>query len=135
MSVVGSPLNTLGANIPSIGTDGAGYLYNDITLPDDNDKLVRGEITREPTLGILYLNADSSFRYVGATDYFEYQLYVDDIPTGSPTRVDLTTLVVNFGLILSSNTSLSSITNKAFTRKIHIEGKLLNRIKYVVQLY
>lgn len=81
-------LGVLAEAVPSTGEHGAGYLYNDLSFPADNGKEVRGEITRWPA-GTLFAYEDSSFTYSGITDYFEYQLYVDGVSTGSPTRVDL----------------------------------------------
>lgn len=81
-------LGVLAENVPSTGEHGAGYLYNDLSFPADNGKEVRGEITRWPA-GTLFAFEDSSFTYTGSTDFFEYQLYVDGVATGSPARVDL----------------------------------------------
>ena len=85
----------LGSEVPSTGDDGPGYLYNDLVLPADANKEVRGQITTVPLHGTLIAYEDSSFLYTPNTDYvgtdsFAYQLYVDGVATGSPTTVTLT---------------------------------------------
>jgi len=90
--VGGAGLGVLAANVPSTGENGAGYLYNDLDLPTDNGKEVRGEIVVWPSAGTLAANEDSSFEFTGAPDgaySFQYQLYVDGVLTGSPATVDL----------------------------------------------
>jgi hypothetical protein len=88
--VVGDPGHgVLGSQVPSAGEAGPGYMYDVLDLPDDNDKEVRGLITRFPTEGTLYAYEDSSFVYDGATDSFEFQLYVDGVPRGDEVTVYL----------------------------------------------
>lgn len=91
--VVGmSGLGVLAESVPSTGENGAGYLYNDLSLPTDNGKEVRGEIVVWPSSGTLAANEDSSFEFTGAADgsySFQYQLYVDGVLTGSPATVSL----------------------------------------------
>ena len=74
----GSSLGVRGDLVPSTGMDGAGYLYAGLSLPADNAKEVRGAITRWPA-GTLTVYEDSSFAYLGSTDYALYQLYVDGV--------------------------------------------------------
>lgn len=102
----------LGSEIPSTGDDGPGYLYNDLVLPADANKEVRGQITTAPLHGTLIAYEDSSFLYTPNTDYvgtdsFAYQLYVDGVATGSPTTVTLTivgnTHYITAGEALQSN--------------------------------
>jgi len=86
-------LGVLGSEVPSTGDSGAGYLYNDLSLPGDASKEVRGLITSQPSAGTLYAYEDSSFTFTGAPDgtySFTYQLYVDGAATGSPATVTLT---------------------------------------------
>ncbi len=83
----------LAENIPSAGSSGPGYLFNDLDLPADNGKEVRGEIVAWPSSGTLAAHEDSSFEFSGAVDgnySFDYQLYVDGVLTGSVTTVNLT---------------------------------------------
>lgn len=85
-------LGVLGSEVPSSGESGAGYLYNDLSLPVDADKEVCGRITTWPSAGALTAYEDSSFAFTGAPDgtySFQYQLYVDGVATGSPTTVTL----------------------------------------------
>lgn len=74
----GSSLGVLGADVPAAGADGPGYLYAALSLPADAAKAVRGPITRWPS-GALTVYEDSSFTYIGATDYALYALYVDGV--------------------------------------------------------
>jgi hypothetical protein len=90
---VGS-LGILGSDIPSTGYSGAGYVYNDLSFPEDNTKEVCGRITTWPTNGTLLAYEDTSFEYTAlsdGTDSFQYQLYVDGVATGSQTTVTLNT--------------------------------------------
>ena len=92
-------LGVLGSEVPSSGPSGAGYIYNDLTLPDDASKEVCGRITTWPTAGTLTAYEDSSFTFTGAPDgsyFFQYQLYVDGVATGSPATVDL---IIGEGII------------------------------------
>lgn len=99
-----------------LSTDG--YLYNDVSLPADNGKEIRGEITRAPTNGTLFLHEDGDIDYTGTTDYFEYQLYVDGIATGSPARVDL-----NMGSTVVSAT-LATIDVTTYAATINAEKNI-----------
>jgi len=86
-------LGVLGSEIPSTGDSGAGYLYNDLSLPTDATKEVRGLITSQPSAGTLYAYEDSSFTFTGAPDgvySFTYQLYIDGTATGAPATATLT---------------------------------------------
>lgn len=81
-------LGVLGSDIPSTGDNGAGYLYNDLTLPADAGKEVRGLILTQPSAGSLFAYEDSSFEFSGAPDgsySFAYRLYVDGVDTGTGT--------------------------------------------------
>lgn len=83
----------LGSLIPSTGNDGAGYAYNDLSLPADANKEIRGKLTAWPSAGTLFAYEDTSFTFTGAPDgiyTFQYQLYVDGVATGSPTTATLT---------------------------------------------
>lgn len=85
-------LGVLGAEVPSTGDSGAGYLYNDLSLPADANKEVCGRITSWPSTGDLFAYEDTSFEFSGAPDgsyTFDYQLYVDGVATGSPETVYL----------------------------------------------
>lgn len=88
----------LAENIPSSGPNGAGYTYNDLSLPADNGKEIRGEVVTFPASGVFFAYEDTSFEFTApdGTYFFEYQLYVDGVATGSPVQVDL---VVGVGAI------------------------------------
>jgi len=74
-------LGVLAEVIPSSGDSGmASFLYNDVSLPADNGKEVRGEILAWPTSGTLYAYEDGSFEFSGAPDgtyTFIYRLFID----------------------------------------------------------
>lgn len=91
--VCGTPKSgVLGSLIPSTGDNGAGYTYNDLSLPADNTKEICGRITSWPSAGTLTAYEDTSFEFSGAPDgaySFQYQLYVDGVAVGSPSTVSL----------------------------------------------
>lgn len=83
----------IGSLIPSGGESGAGYTYNDLSLPADANKEICGRITTWPSAGTLFAYEDTSFEFTGAPNgvyTFQYQLYVDYVAVGSPTTVTLT---------------------------------------------
>lgn len=87
---VGS-LGVIGSAIPSTGDNGAGYAYNDLSLPADNAKEICGRITSWPASGTLTAYEDTSFEFTASDGAysFQYQLYVDGVATGSPETVSL----------------------------------------------
>lgn len=72
-------LGLRGDQVPATGTDGPSALYPCITLPADAGVEVFAQLTRLPTLGVLDFDEDGSFTYTGATDYFEFRLWVDGV--------------------------------------------------------
>ena len=81
-------LGVLGSAIPSDGDHGAGYAYNDLTLPADANKEIRGEILTVPSSGSFFAYEDTSFELDGAVDgtyTFSYRLYVDGADLGTAT--------------------------------------------------
>lgn len=91
-------LGVLAETIPSTGDSGPSFLYNDVSLPADNGKEIRGEIVTYPSDGDLFVYEDGSFEFSNApngTYSFTYQLYVDGLPVGSPTSVVLSVGVEN----------------------------------------
>lgn len=75
----------LGADVPATGLHGASYLYNDITLPADAAKEIRGLIVTVPGAGTFFAYEDGSFSLIGAPDgayTFSYRLYVDAVDQG-----------------------------------------------------
>jgi len=85
-------LGVIGSLIPATGDNGAGYAYNDLSLPADSSKEICGRITAWPSNGTLFAYEDTSFEYSAlsdGTDSFQYQLYVDGVATGAPATVNL----------------------------------------------
>lgn len=75
-------LGVLGSAVPSTGTYGASYLYNDLVLPADAGKEIRGLILTVPSAGTFFAYEDGSFSLVGAPDstyQFDYRLYTDGV--------------------------------------------------------
>lgn len=73
-------------DIPSTGTSGAGYLYNDIAAegaaPTDE---MRGELLTLPASGTLTVNEDSSFSFTDAPDgayTFDYRGFLNGVTYG-----------------------------------------------------
>lgn len=110
-------LGVLGSDIPSTGDNGAGYLYNDLTLPADANKEVRGLILTQPSAGSLFAYEDSSFEFSGAPDgsyTFTYRLYVDGVDSGTGT----TTLTVG-----SPVAAVSAVTaSPTFSGSASVDG-------------
>lgn len=112
--ILGTPkTGVLGSLIPSSGDNGAGYAYNDLSLPADAGKEIRGRITTWPASGTLYAYEDTSFTFTApdGTYSFQYQLYVDGVATGSPVTVTLQVGPVTHaatGSLSASSASLSA---------------------------
>lgn len=93
----------LGSEVPSTGTSGAGYLYNDLSLPADAAKEVRGTIESGPSgLTSFFAWEDSSFQAIGPDGAysFTYRLYVDGADQGTAT--------VSFSIGASSSTATAA---------------------------
>lgn len=109
----------LGSDIPSAGESGPPYTYNDLSLPADANKEICGRITTWPSAGTLFAHEDTSFEFTGApngTYTFQYQLYVDYVPVGSPTTVTLTvggTAHVATGSLLSGASVITGAAAKS----------------------
>lgn len=81
-------LGVLGSTVPSTGLYGASFLYNDLVLPADANKEIRGLIVTPPAAGTFYAWEDGSFSLIGAPDgvyTFTYRLFVDGVDTGTAT--------------------------------------------------
>jgi hypothetical protein len=81
-------LGVLASTVPSTGDDGPGYIYNDLSLPGDAAKEVRGLILTVPTDGLFYAYEDSSFAFTGAATgsyTFTYRLFSDGADEGTAT--------------------------------------------------
>jgi len=94
-------LGVLGSQVPSTGEGGRpSYLYNDLSLPADANKEVRGFITRAPAAGVFFAYEDGSFSYLGPSTDFDYQLYVDGVAVGAPVTVTISMGAGTAGVIV-----------------------------------
>ena len=82
----------LAQNLALTGDNGAGYLSDDVTLPADNGKEICGRIITWPAGLSLFAYEDGSVIASAADGIYtaQYQLYVDYVPTGSPTNLTFT---------------------------------------------
>ncbi len=80
-------LGVRGSQVPASGDAGPGYLYNDLSLPADANKEVRGLIVTPPAAGTLATNEDSSFTFMApdGSYSFVYRLFVDGADLGTAT--------------------------------------------------
>jgi hypothetical protein len=80
-------LGVRGSQVPASGDAGPGFLYNDLSLPADADKEVRGLIVTPPAAGTLVVNEDSSFTFTAPDGVysFVYRLFVDGADLGTTT--------------------------------------------------
>ena len=102
-------LGVLGSAVPSTGLYGPSYLYNDLSLPADASKEVRGLIVTPPSAGTFYAWEDGSFSLVGAPDgsyTFVYRLYVAGVDLGTATD----TITIGDASVLSGTATLGDIT-------------------------
>jgi hypothetical protein len=116
-------LGVIGSSIPSTGDNGASFLYNDLTLPADANKEIRGLIISQPSAGQFYVYEDGSFEFSGAADGiypFTYRLFEDGVDKGT------TTGSINVGNVVpdsSPSTSLSlSFTNVGGVPRADLTG-------------
>lgn len=67
------------------GTNGPGFLYNDLTVADDA-KEIRGLILTVPSSGVFVADEDGSFTLTGAANgvyTFSYRLFADGVDLGT----------------------------------------------------
>jgi len=81
-------LGVRGSAVPATGTNGPGFLYNDLALPAEANKEVRGLILTRPSAGSFFAYENSAFTLIGApngTYTFSYRLFVDGADLGTAT--------------------------------------------------
>lgn len=86
-----------GADVPSTGGSGAAVIFDSLSLPADNDKEYRFEVTELPSAGTLVLNENTTCSFTGAPDgtyYLKGDLLEYDPATGDVTN--LGEIVVTF---------------------------------------
>lgn len=131
----------LAQDIPSTGTNGASFLYNDITLPADNNKSIRAVVSNRPVVGNLFIYEDGSFTATGFPDgihTFNYQLQVDGVDVGSLATVTMEFVTTPFtgtvtklqlpvqGKILDITTGTAqSFTGQLSKGSLNLSSKLL----------
>jgi len=59
-------LGVRGSAVPATGTNGPGFLYNDLALPAEANKEVRGLILTRPSAGSFFAYENSAFTLIGA---------------------------------------------------------------------
>lgn len=96
----------LGSAVPSTGEDGPSFLYDDLSLPADSGKEIRGHITTFPVGGTFFAWEDGRFSFDAPDgDYtFVYQLYVDGVAVGSPVTEYITIGLPPSGTVSGSAT-------------------------------
>ena len=119
-------LGVIGSLIPATGDNGAGYTYNDLSLPADNAKEICGRITTWPASGTLTAYEDTSFEFVAADGAysFVYQLYVDGVATGSPSTVSLYVGSVPVEITASLGTASASGFTAGINSSVFIAASL-----------
>lgn len=90
--VVGdSGFGVLASEVPTTGTNGGGYLVNDIAHYSVSPASeVAGRILSFPASGVFKADENSSFEHTGAVQgvyEIPYQFYVDGVATGSPATI------------------------------------------------
>lgn len=108
-------LGVEGTAVPFTGEYGASYLFNDIVLPDDAYKEVRGLIVTPPSAGTFFAWEDGSFSLTGAANgsyTFTYRLFVDGVDLGTETAV------INLGV------SFNGFSGAAVLSDILAEGQM-----------
>lgn len=111
-------LGVLGSEVPSEGEHGASYLYNDLSLPADAGKEIRGLIVTPPSAGTFFAWEDGSFSLVGAPDgeyTFVYRLFVDGVDIGTAeATLDIGTEGLYGTVVLSGITASGTIIGGGF---------------------
>jgi hypothetical protein len=119
-------LGVLGSAVPSAGEHGASYLYNDLSLPADANKEIRGLIVTAPSAGEFFAFEDGSFSLIGAADgeyTFVYRLFVDGADLGTATA----TIVIGAasGGTLSGAALLASVSAAGQMAGLLVLGSLV----------
>lgn len=110
-------LGVLGSAVPSTGFSGPGYLYNDLSLPGDANREVRGVIESWPAAGTLRVNEDSSFTFAApdGTYSFQYRLYVEGADQGTAT---VTLTIGQRALVVAPSSQSATSSGAAITRGV-----------------
>ena len=117
-------LGGLGSTVPSGGDAGASYLYNDLTLPADNNVEVQGLIVTPPSAGTFFPYEDGSFTLIGAPDgvsTFVYRLIADGVNQGTATATittaggvsAVTVTVAVLGLVVGTVSATAVVSSTA----------------------
>jgi len=118
----GGGLGVLGSAVPSTGEHGPSFLYNDLSLPADNDVEIRGLIVTPPSSGTFYAWEDGSFSLEGAPDgeyTFTYRLFVDGADLG--TTIATITIGAESNAVISGTALLPGMLAGGFMTGFSLE--------------
>lgn len=126
-------LGVLGSAIPSTGTNGPSYMYNDLTLPADANKEYSGFVVTPPGIGTFFAYEDGSFTYTGASTSFVYKLREDGVDKGNQTVTITmsTTPTATIGWTEANDTSAITANVATTTRTAQIGYTEANDISAV----
>lgn len=105
----GGGLGVLGSAVPSTGLHGAGYLFNDITLPGEADDEFYGLILTPPSAGTFFAWEDSSISLLDAPDGvypFTYRGFKNGVTYGDVTS----SITVGDSSALSGSATLGDVS-------------------------
>lgn len=113
-------LGVLGADIPSSGTNGAGILYNDISLPSEAADEFRMLVTSVPAGGTIFFWEDSSFQTFGYADGV-YSGGYDGFKNGSNYGSATYSFTIGSGIAGVTTATLANVTLSA-TGALALQG-------------
>ena len=85
-------LGILAEDIPQTGEDGPSFGFPSVE-PGDSGALLQFKVTRFPSGGDYFFNEDSSFRYTGPPDSFDFEKYRNGVLDGAETAYLYTNFV------------------------------------------
>lgn len=121
--VVGtSGLGVPAEDIPTSGEAGGSVFANDISLPADNGKEIRGLILTTPGVGNFGMDEYGRVTFTGAPDGVytaTYQLYVDGVSTGAPATITMIiggyTMSSDAGSYVQTGTSVGLLADRTIS--------------------
>ena len=136
-------LGVIASSIPSTGTHGPSYLFNDLVLPDDENKEIRGSI-EIPPVGVdeFFAWEDGSFslRASPGTYSFTYRLFVNGMDFGTAVASILVPQVINIepvgigpGLVFG-NSTFTRISPNHQNEVFRAFSRITKRVTFVSEL-